>query len=279
LKYRQLSKTLTKFVKAVSRTAIGSAVRTAAKRLFSSTAAQIITMGNSGASPQLRLWRIISPLSRLISPLYKVYNDSSSSSLRSSLMGSGLDVIKARCPELQLEYIAEGEDILAKSRAENDRLILCTGHFGLGLLIFRVIADYLDERGYRVCFIVKVFDEIWRVGMRGSVTLSTVGANTFIKARSALETGSIVCVAPDHLTEEGHEVSTNVFKFAWRLRASVLFFGSRLDRDGRIVIDFVRPFHHTIKTHNEAVLCADEFRQFVAKRTGRALKLRKPPAL
>jgi lauroyl/myristoyl acyltransferase len=177
---------------------------------------------------------------------------------------------------LQLVSVVEREDTLARSLAENDRLILCTGHFGLGLLIFRVIADYLNERGYPVCFIVKyakVFDEVWRVGMRGSVSLSTIGANTFIKARSALETGSIVCVAPDHLTEEGHEVSTNVFNFAWRLRASVLFLGSRLDRDGRIVIDFVRPFHHTIKTHNETVMGADEFRQFVAKRTGRTVKL------
>jgi hypothetical protein len=262
-----------KFVKSVSHTAIGSAVRAAAKRLVSNTAAQIVTMCNSDVSPQLRLWRIICPLSRLISPLYKTYNDANHASLRASLTGAGLDLIKTKCPELQLVSIAEREDTFTRSLAENDRLILCTGHFGLGLLIFRVIADYLNERGYPVCFIVKVFDEVWRVGMRGSVSLATVGANTFIKARSALETGSIVCVAPDHLTEEGHEVSTNVFNFAWRLRASVLFFGSRLDRDGRIVIDFVRPFHHAIKTHNEAVMCADEFRQFVAKRTGRTLKL------
>lgn len=234
----------------------------------------MVAMGNSDLSQQLRLWRIICLLSRIIFPLYKAYNELSFSALRSSLMGSGLSVIKARCPELQLEYIAERENILAMSLAENDRLILCTGHFGLGVLIFRVIADYLNDRGYRVFFIAKEFDEIWRVGIRGSVTISAPGAKTFIKARSALETGSIVCVAPDHWTEEGHEVSTSVFDFAWRLHARVLFFGSGLDRDGRIVIGFVRPFYHTVRTHNEAVMCADEFRQFVAKHTERTLKLK-----
>jgi hypothetical protein len=110
---------------------------------------------------------------------------------------------------------------------------------------------------------------MWRVGMPDSVTVSPPGTNTLINARSALETGSIVCIAPDYFVDERHEVSSNAFNFAWRARASLVFFGSRLNRDGRIVIDFVRPFHHTPKTHDEAVMCADEFRQFVAERTGR----------
>src|ERR1700728_386606 len=86
LRYRQLRKVLNKFVRSVSRIATGSAVRTASKRLVSSTVVQIVTMGNSGVSPQLRLWRITCLLSRFISQLYKWYNDSSPTSLRYSLM-------------------------------------------------------------------------------------------------------------------------------------------------------------------------------------------------
>jgi hypothetical protein len=45
----------------------------------------------------------------------------------------------ARRTELRLDFIAEREETLAKSLAENDRLNLCTIYFELGLLIFGVI--------------------------------------------------------------------------------------------------------------------------------------------
>jgi hypothetical protein len=230
-------------------------------------AARILADGNFG-DPQRRMWFFVSQICLVIYPFYKVCTGRTCAQLRSILMGYGLFSIKSGYPDFRIELVAEGEEFLVQSLAGNDRLILCTAHFGIGWAVFWGIADYLKQSGHDATLIVNE-NNLRQTNLNYTVVPS--GIKAFVNARSALESGSVICVIPEYATKSGHGVRRNVFGFACRVRASILFFWSSFDQNGRMVIHFVRPVHSTPETNNDADACFDEFGHFIAARTWRTV--------
>jgi hypothetical protein len=95
-----------------------------------------------------------------------------------------------------------------------------------------------------------------------------------LKARVLLRAGiPLICFVDYMRPERGSPavltcISPSAFQMACRLGATIFFLGSRLDPDGRILIEFHRPLHDRVSTSNEAELCSAEFAKFAADRTG-----------
>jgi hypothetical protein len=183
-------------------------------------------------------------------------------------MGCGLHAIKVTgCSNFRVDFVAEGEEFLARSLRGNDRWILCTAHFGIGWPVLWGIADYLKQSGRHAVFIAGE-DHMWQTNMNGAVL--TPGVKVLVNARAALECGSIMCVAAENAVGSERAIYRNVFNFARLVRASIMFFWSTFDQNGRMVIHFVRPVHSTPKTNNDAEACFEEFGHFVIARMGGA---------
>jgi hypothetical protein len=199
---------------------------------------------------------------------------------RSLILQRALSVMTRRRAGFDLKLRVIGGEDLDSVYRETGRVILCTAHFGLTLATPRVLAD----RGLPVALIADRAGgyDGWHWGLRERLQVLQEGPNVLLQARAALAKGIVVICYTDYIVagkDSGERlmgISPNVFELAQRLRAALLFLGSRLEPDGTIDIEFFRPQNHRPESAEFVAACMDEFVAFVRLRTGWNCIIRRP---
>jgi hypothetical protein len=218
------------------------------------------------------LWRLASPLFPVMEAVYRAVGKRSGQDCRTLTIRRALAVMTRCRPGFDLPLQVEGGEELARVLKEDAPVILCTAHFGLTLAAPRILADY----GRRAVLIAvkNEYNGGWHWGLREPLQVLADGTDVLLRARAVLRSGQPLISYVDYeaseteLPEVVTLISPNIFQLARLTGATVLFFGSRLELDGRITIKFHRPRLHRILSPDEAHLCASEFVDFASKHAG-----------
>ncbi|HYP12421.1 MAG TPA: hypothetical protein VEQ63_00735 [Bryobacteraceae bacterium] len=137
-----------------------------------------------------------------------------------------------------IEWEASGTDLLA-SGDDSKGLILCSAH--IPLVRMTLTAAVTLQAPVSAVFMVHPPQDGQIAVLGTDVTLPAVAAGpaVLLKARRMLDSGGWVMLLVDHYT--GGDYSPNVFRFAGRMGARVVFFFVELQANGTVAIRFVSP--------------------------------------
>jgi lauroyl/myristoyl acyltransferase len=177
-----------------------------------------------------------------------------------------------------------GEHLISETFDQAGRLILCSGHFAMN----RVMLRWLSDRGIARAVISRGDYQAedrnrngWVWGRPGA-TVTTIDAgqhSALLQARTALRSGHALLVSPETPVPRARclpyacgaatrYLSDHIFRLAGRLRVPVLFYATRLGRDGAIDIRIEQPSVAVPVTAADIEACRLECARFIARWSG-----------
>jgi hypothetical protein len=172
----------------------------------------------------------------------------------------------------------DGVELLTEYYAVHGRAILCSAHYPLNRVMFRV----LEDRGLRSTVITGPmpidarFPGSWAWGTRHSVRHLPSSASVLLRARGELRSGRVLVLDVDspEATTDGTRfgfgpcvryVSHAVFHLARLTRTPVLYFAARRSGDGAILLSLRKAPVVVPRTGNDVARCARACAEFLGQ--------------
>jgi hypothetical protein len=185
-----------------------------------------------------------------------------------------------RYADIELPIRSTTEQVLSEYHRQYGGLILCSAHFGLTMAIFSM----LEKQGLPIISIsnggLLKKSKGWNWGCKNPLRFIKKDSKSFITARKKLRASEIILAYSDHSSDNDVKnntlsLSPNVFKFAYKIKAAILFLAADLATDGFIEIDFIEASYPVSTSSDELGIVMNEFRLFVEKRMGKTVQFRK----